>query len=256
MNHIEARDLFEKALTSIGEKPTPQLVHYVQAMAHNETTYARWDVANNFGAVQKGSTWTGKTKVKKDSYVNKDGKTVFYEIAFRVYSTPLEGAADMARIILQSPSCIRARGAIERGDILQASRDLRVWRSVAKGGQDASDRLGYYEGHGATPDIRERNHAAAIYRSIIAANLACGCTKLPDGVLDTPPTISAQSCPPGWREALAIWLPGDDGTSAFPSDLVKAYQKRYNLVQDSGTVGPQVWGHLFAFFGTNGKTNR
>jgi hypothetical protein len=197
--------------------------------------------SKNWGAVQAGSSWKGKTALQGDTYVSSTGATIRYTTKFRVYETDEQAAEDFCRVILRYDHA----GHAARGDVLPFSRALRGHRSRANGGQDATDKPGYYEGHGATPDIRERNHAASVYTGIILANEPG--ESLVQGY-PTPETIREGENSPWWGLVRSLLLL-PQGSTFHPR--LEQFQEERGLKVD-GVVGANTWGKLFAFCGLDG----
>lgn len=246
MKHGEARAIVEQSCDEVlGNKTTPEAVQLAQAIGWLESKYGRaWTGAmlssKNWGAMQCGGAWKGPYAVTRDSWTDKEGKVHWYESRYRVYGSDHDAAVDLVKLLAGGWGT-RAIGALLRGDVEGFSRDLRAWRLE---GGDPSNRLGYYEGSGATPAIRERNHRAHVWEALIRMETEIG-GKLPGGI-EVPPTLR-----PGatglWvhrlRDALQLPAFGD-----FPAEQVKLYQEGHGLNAD-GIVGPGTWGMLFAELG-------
>lgn len=112
--------------------------------------------SNNWGAVTKGSGWTGPTFEHQDSrWTGTDNET--YTTEFRVYPTPDAGAADLASLLRGRYKT--ALAAAERGDWHTASSELY--------------RLGYYSGKGpAAKAIAD--HYAALVKQLRALGIPTG----------------------------------------------------------------------------------
>lgn len=249
MKHADARKIVTIALGKLlGSELTKSAIQICSAIGYLESGYGRnWrgemKDSKNWGAVQAGKSWQGATAVTRDSYVGSNGKTVFYETKFRAYETDEDAAYDFCRIILKYVDV----QALIKGDVLAVSRSLRAHRSAKNGGQDLEDCLGYYEGHGATPDIRERNHAAAVFSAVIRANLEIGEREnMPDGSR-TPQTLKpsyANSI--YWVDKLRGKLGLQIGGS-FPISELGEFQEKNGLKVDY-ICGPSTWGKILAFF--------
>lgn len=80
-----------------------------------------WPGTNNWGAITKGSGWTGPTFQHEDSRWTPTG-VEYYTTDFRAYSNQDEGAADLARLLKSQYS--KAVHAAESGSWPAVSRFL------------------------------------------------------------------------------------------------------------------------------------
>lgn len=150
--HKAARPVVVEALTRLlGRAPTLAEIQYGQAIGWHEGRYGRgWKGAmvgsNNWGAVQCAKNSTADCTPYEDSYA--DGTK--YEVSFRRYATPTEGAQDMLRhVFIRRPNTARA---LSDGDatVFRASYAMRRER--------------YYEGH--CPQAKKRFGAQAVRASL------------------------------------------------------------------------------------------
>lgn len=114
--------------------------------------------SNNWGAVTKGSGWTGPTFTHSDTRWNeKTQQNEHYDTEFRVYATPLAGAIDLANLLRHQYK--PALAAVERGDWHAASAELY--------------KHGYYSGKGPAAQAIA-DHYAALKRELLAMGISPG----------------------------------------------------------------------------------
>lgn len=147
--HAEARAwALEGATDALGREPTLLEVQFLQAVALLESVYGQgWGAAGqgsyNMGAVQAGMPPCNPARsfLYEDSSPQDDGSNVPYAVCFRKYGSPVEGMADVARILY-------VQDDIKPTSIEAVSRQMYDKH--------------YYEGHGATKDVRIANHVKAL----------------------------------------------------------------------------------------------
>jgi hypothetical protein len=247
MKHAEAREIVRSVLSRLLPGCNEDAVSICTAIAFLESNYGRsWTGpmkgSKNWGAVQAGGSWHGAVALQGDTYVSTSGGTVRYTRKFRVYETDDQAAEDFCRIVIGYGG--RAVPALLSGDVLGVSQALRLHRAKKDGGQDLVGRLGYYEGHGASPEIREHNHAAAIWSALIQAGKEIGCGTVQG--LPTPPTVRAGDVGP-WCNMIRSCLGLPQGED-FPVQAVRDFQVGRRLTPDA-TVGPATWGYLLSYRG-------
>lgn len=143
--HAQARDWAIQGFKSIfGVEPTLLQRQWLQVVALAESQYgAGWKGEGvgswNMGAVQAGKPPCNPSTsfLYTDTHPNADGTSTPYSICFRKYPGPVEGMADVARILFKQMK-------IEASSI----RDLSTQMYEKH----------YYEGFGATKEIRINNH--------------------------------------------------------------------------------------------------
>jgi hypothetical protein len=181
------------------------------------------------GAIQCGPSWTGQRFSYFDTHPNTDGSSTKYRVDFRAYDTPEEGMLDLVQVcyVNRGRYVVRERAAL--GDWPGVSHHLRL--------------TGYYEGFGATPEIRERNHLRALLRSVFSARGE----ESPRMKLGSLPTLR-KGCHRG-RPQLAeavrllqaeVRAVRDGLFGAVTEQLVCERQREYGLTPD-GVVGPATW---------------
>ena len=169
MNHREARSIVTVEMGGLlGSRLTLPAVQLATAIGHGETHYgATWKPpmkdSHNWGALQAGSGWRGPSALYGDSFTVK-GKTTPYQARYRCYIDDAAGARDMCRLLVSGFDG-RALPFLLAGDVEGFSEALRCHREE----DDGDDRRGYYDGFGPSPERREENHRAMVWRGIIAA---------------------------------------------------------------------------------------
>ena len=157
--HQRAREWIEEAFPAVWERdPTPTEVQIIQAMALHETGYGQaWKTdegkaSHNMGAVQAVMPTGGICP--EGTFLNRDTKPAdkatgrpksVYQVCFKAYPGPVEGMADVIRILKRNEN---TAAAVASGDILQFSTALYDQH--------------YYEGFGDTPAKRIAGHVAAM----------------------------------------------------------------------------------------------
>lgn len=235
LSHREFRAVVTEGFRRVFDRePTRPEIQYVHAVAELETSCGDgWldpahDRANNYGAIQKGSNWTGPTFGHKDSSPNDDGTSKLYDGAFRVYSSPVAGAEDLVRVVYKNRGREHAvLPSAQKGDSKGVSRGL--YQTV------------YYEGFGRNADERIGHHHLALTRALerIARDLR---EPLPDG--SEPPAEAPRVLRQGMtgNDVAAMQLslgiqPADGIFGPKTRAAVVAWQKRNNLKPD-GVFGP------------------
>lgn len=247
MNHIEARTVVELAI----ERQFPDLIpvrgvlQALQGVCWLESQYGMgWKGAgkgsNNWGAVQGGRPPCNLVVGFQytDTHPNADGTSTPYSICFKRYATPVDGCADVARIMYGNPKT--PKQALDRaiaGDMYGVSAAMRA--------------QGYYEGFGRTQAERIANHHKALMRGIVRIAAALG-EPLPDGNEPPQPTIrlgSRGEAVRDWQRALNAWREDDsdlatDGAFGRVTEArTKQFQSAHGLHAD-GIVGPLTWGAI------------
>lgn len=114
--------------------------------------------SNNWGAITKGSVWTGPTFSHGDTRWNEQTQSnESYSTEFRVYPTPLAGASDLASLLRHQYAT--ALAAAERGDWKGASAELY--------------KHGYYSGKGPAAQAIA-DHYAALKKELLAMGITPG----------------------------------------------------------------------------------
>lgn len=233
MNHTAARGIIIEAFTELtGRAPTRPEAQCVQGVAHLETGYGSgWRGAgvgsNNWGAIQCGSSWSGDRFSYTDTHPNDDGTSTTYRVDFRRYPSPVAGALDLVRVVYF------ARGRDQHvlvpagiGDTMGVSRGLHA--------------TGYYEGFGATVEVRVRNHHAALCKGILEA--ARELDELwPNGSPLGQPTLrrgASGAAVKDWQRILGVVTDGFFGP--MTEAATREWQKHHGLIPD-GVVGPTTW---------------
>jgi peptidoglycan hydrolase-like protein with peptidoglycan-binding domain len=184
--------------------------------------------SNNMGAVQATAAWTGETFTSKDTHPQPDGSSIPYIVKFKVYPTPEEGWADVAKIAFKTaPANVLL--AAQKGDIYSVSRGMYY--------------NGYYEGFGKNAKERIQHHYEALYKGIVLANQTLG-QPMPDGgptPPPPPPTLKVGSLGDSvklWQKILGV--PQDGIFGPATEARTKQFQIAHNLPPD-GIVGPLTW---------------
>lgn len=147
--HTEAKEWAAKGFESIfGREPTLLERQWVQVVALAESQYgAGWKGEGvgswNMGAVQAGKPPCNPATsfLYTDTHPNSDGTSTPYSICFRKYPGPVEGMADVARILFKQMK-------IEATTIRELSTQMYDKH--------------YYEGFGSTREVRINNHVKYI----------------------------------------------------------------------------------------------
>ena len=211
-------------------------VQLLQAVGWCEGQYgAGWKGAgvgsNNWGAVQAGSGWGGKTFVYTDTHPNDDGSSTPYQVKFRYYDSAQAGADDLCRQVFLSSR--------DKGDgVLKAALagDIAAFSA-------AMHARGYYEGFGRTVTDRINNHAKWITGGLRTIALSL-CEPMPGDSAPPMPTLKRGSN----GEAVAtlqriLKLVPDGQFGKVTEDAVRAFQEGRGL-KDDGVVGPATWDEL------------
>lgn len=148
-SHKDARTWAQAGTkAALGEEPTYNEVLFTQAVALLESGYgAGWKNDGvgswNMGAVQAGAPPCDPAKsfMYTDSHPNADGSSTIYQWCYKKYPTPEAGMQDVARILY-----------------VQMSIDPTSIEAVSTQMYDKH----YYEGFGATREVRIANHVKAL----------------------------------------------------------------------------------------------
>jgi hypothetical protein len=134
-------------VAQFGREPAGFEQFWVQLVAALESQYGKgWKGegvgSNNMGAVQAGHAPCAANAFQyTDTHPNPDGTSTPYTICFRRYPTPVDGMADVARILFKQMK-------INAGSIRQLSTQMYDKH--------------YYEGFGSTREQRINNHVKAL----------------------------------------------------------------------------------------------
>lgn len=174
VSHAQAREWAAAGTASVlGDKATLAHVQFVQAIALGESGYGQgWGEAGdgsfNMGAVQAGHPpCNPNTSFQyQDSHPNPDGTSTKYTICFKRYDSPVEGMADVARIIYKQDGCVPTS-----------------IRAVA----ECMYAHHYYEGFGKTKEDRINGEIKALTKNLTAITSKLGEAMPPadDGVSAT-----------------------------------------------------------------------
>lgn len=166
MNHVQARQVMLQAWPSaIGGTPNLPELQIAQALAWHESNYGQgWKPpcsgSNNWGAIQSSKPPCGANGcLYTDTSPQSNGTSVPYAICFRVYSSPLDGAAAAIKTMYVSSGRSKVLSAAKRGAILEAAYALYDTH--------------YYQGFGKTREVRVKHYADALnenVKQIAAAN--------------------------------------------------------------------------------------
>jgi hypothetical protein len=151
MPDVEAREVVRAAFAKRGmDAPVLAELQGVQAIGRFEGRYGSWKGANNWGAVQ-----CGKPPCPPDCFAHVDtdasGKT--YDVCFRRYTAPVDGAADLVRELYR-------RAGVPEG-MAAGNADTIAERMRA---------TGYFEGPPAMPPETQYAKSIALYAKAIVAN--------------------------------------------------------------------------------------
>ena len=127
--HKAARPIVEVAVQRVLGRPgTPAELQYVQAVSYLETNYGKgWNGAmvgsNNWGAVQcPGNAQSGPDCIP---YQDSQSSGAKYNVSFRRYATPEDGATDVAKRILKSQPLTASALSSPEGTVSMASYAMR-----------------------------------------------------------------------------------------------------------------------------------
>lgn len=167
--HEWARNVLYKAFLRVMKRePTLAELQMVQAVAAAETNYGKgWKGAgvgsNNWGAIQcckpKDGVCPPNSFLYEDTHPLPDGTNEKYQICFKSYATPEDGAADLIYHIF-----VKRRSAV-----LPAVASGSLW-----GFSEAMYNTGYYEGHGKTKEDRIAGHVKFLQRRLDQITKALG----------------------------------------------------------------------------------
>lgn len=180
--HLWARDILIQAFREVmSREPSAAELQGAQAVAWGESNYGRgWvkgtdsraKASNNWGAIQAGKPNNGVcpagTFLYEDTHPTKSGTNVKYQICFRAYGTPLEGAKDLIKTLYGSKR--KGNADESRGvGLLNATRDGSV-----EGFSTSMYDTGYYEGWGKNREERIANHVKYMNRHLKTISKATG----------------------------------------------------------------------------------
>lgn len=238
MDHQQARSYITQAFQNVfGRVPTLLEAQCAQAIAWLEAQYGDgWahDKAgagsHNWGAIQAGAGWQGKTFEHADSSPKKDGTNSWYVTKFRSYPDDTAGASDLVLCVYSWHGRIGVMSAARAGDILGVSEELH--------------RTGYYEGYGASVEDRINNHHKAVVSAFRIFTSALQ-EDMPPQIQDFEPrgvqTLlfgSSGLLVEHLQEKLGINQDGKFGPAT--KEAVIKFQTDNNLKPD-GVVGPATW---------------
>lgn len=163
---LQANDIVISAWQRMfGKMPTDVEVQMTLAVSLGEGGYGSgWKGecanSNNWGAIQAHRPPCGPgTCLNIDTHPTSSGVSVPYEMCFKAYATPTDGAYDFLRVLYTG----KRAGVLE-----QASR------GSARGVAEEMYKTGYYEGWGATVEQRKDNYAKGILKNALRVATASG----------------------------------------------------------------------------------
>jgi len=238
-SHTQAREWAHDGFVSIfGREPTLLEVQFVQAVALLESGYGQGWKNDGIGSWNMGAVQAGKAPCNPatsfeytDTHPNSDGTSTPYTICFKKYPGPVEGMADVARILYKQMK-------IEPVSIQAVSIGMYEHH--------------YYEGFGATKEARINNHIKALTAGLTKITNALGEPMPPaGGAGDTPkaPNPDLDFSQSEWLSLLGQSLLHDANAGRFaklPRDT-KAALRRYqftNGLKADGIPGPKTLGKL------------
>ena len=238
--HTQARQWAHDGFVSIfNREPTLLEVQFVQAVAWLESNYgAGWKGAGigswNMGAVQSGHAPCNPATSFEytDSHPNPDGTSTKYTICFRKYPGPVEGMADVARILYKQMK-------IDPSSIAAVSSQMYDKH--------------YYEGFGATREVRIAGHVKRLTQGLQAITTSLSEPMPPSGgVAESPipkppkiptiPDLALDGPLSVYLELLLSALESDADHHRFPifghdtDSIVRQFQESRGLKVD-GDVG-------------------
>lgn len=191
-SETEARQWAEDGFKSaLGRDPTLFEVQMLQAVARLETGYGQgWKAAGqgswNMGAVQAGMPPCGPNAfLYEDSHPNPDGTSTKYSVCFKKYSGPVEGMADVARILYKQMH-------IDATTVWDFSTQMYERH--------------YYEGFGSTKEARIANHVKALTSNLKAITTKLGEDMPPAGGPEAPAPKAPSQPPQSPPSALSYFL--------------------------------------------------
>lgn len=240
VSHAEARQWASDGFVSIfGHEPTLLEVQFVQAVALLESGYGQgWKAAGqgswNMGAVQAGHAPCNPATSFEyvDTHPNSDGTSTPYTICFKKYPGPVEGMADVARILYKqmkiTPTSIRAVST-------------QMYEKH------------YYEGFGATKEARINNHIKALTAGLQKITTSLNEPMPPaedgDSPMANPKNPDSELSQSEWLSLLALSLSADAAKKHYASlpqqtkDVLRRFQRANGLDSD-GIPGPLTLGKL------------
>lgn len=238
-SHAQAREwAHDGFVLQFQREPTLAEVQFVQAIALLESGYGQGWKNDGVGSWNMGAVQAGRPPCNPetsfsytDTHPNSDGTSTPYTICFRKYPGPVEGMADVARILYKQMSIIPS-------SIRAVSTQMYEKH--------------YYEGFGATKEARINNHVKALTAGLEKITTALG-----------EPIPSAEGGPGGspkepepdysqleWLSVLALSLSEDARDRKYAklpprTELrIRQYQKQNGLYVD-GIPGPKTLAALF-----------
>jgi hypothetical protein len=131
MGDGEARQVVRAAFAKRGmDSPRLAELQAAQAIGRFEGRYGSWKAANNWGAIQCGAPPCPENCF---GHGDTDAEGVAYAACFRIYATPVDGAADLVRELY------RREGVPEAME--QGNADLIAHRMRATGYFEAPEKL-------------------------------------------------------------------------------------------------------------------
>lgn len=167
--HQWARDILTQAFKqTMGRDPTVAELQLAQAVSWHESNYGRgWKAdknpdgratsSNNWGAVQsgmpKGSACPVNSFMYTDTHPTTAGVNVPYQVCFKTYPTPVDGAADVVKLLFKSKS--RGPGITEAARTGSVNDFSTIMYDTK-----------YYEGWGKTREERIAGHANRMRKTV------------------------------------------------------------------------------------------
>lgn len=121
LSHSEARTVLRAAFASRGLDPSPRELQAVQAVGSLESYYGK-RYRNNWGNIQCGRKFPCPEGCVEGGDLDAQG--VPYEVCFRVYDTPEEGAAALVQTLYKRPGvpeALKYGSAQEIADAMRAT---------------------------------------------------------------------------------------------------------------------------------------
>ncbi len=184
LNEKWAREIIVTAFKDVmGREPTQAEAQGAQAVARLESSYGQgWRAAgagsNNWGAVQTRDNSAPGFQYQ-DSYTNNRGEVVKYNVRFKSYPTPVEGAKDVIKHLFKSnrkQQKLTPQNRAGGGDIPGPGRAELLVQAATNGDvyqwSKAMWWTTYYEGFGAQVQKKIDNHVKAMNSSL--ASIAAG----------------------------------------------------------------------------------
>lgn len=236
--HQQAKEWAEQGgKQALGREPTLLERQIIQAVAFIESGYGSgWKNEGkgswNMGAVQTRETDPQKSFAYTDTHPKPDGSSVKYAARFKRYSGPVEGMADVARILFQQMR-------VTPTSISDVSRQMYEKH--------------YYEGFGATREQRIANHARALTAALEKITNALGEPMPPGGMSRSATPKAPEESGPGLsgleflRRLQSVMA--REHSFALLADGPKALLAQYQVERGAridGILGPETLGLLIA----------